>query len=559
MSEPDDTADDRITLSKREYLALLGIGGAGIAGYASARTGDLSGDLLVGGLDAPLTQQYRKGRYVTAPAASFDSDDLQTGELAWLTDTGQIGVIDEDGDIGTPPIGSSEAPVPAVTTEETKSDRAVIRFDPAEDDLQSVIDASPEHTRIVGHKETDVSVTDTITANTDGLSIESISLVAANGLDDDILRTTGDGVIISDVSIDGNNANNTEGHALRFTSPAPGSVVKHVTIVDPTRDGVNYDGGENLTFIDVFVNDTSEGENRVTSTVDGFDGTVTDSVFIGCEAHGNPDSGFELDDACENVSYFKCRATNNQTGFECHNHLVNGVGNKDIDYISCVTENNQNEGLSVRTTSDGDVAATNVHIIGGAFKNEDSDGLRISDVDTLHVDTKSVDNGRFGCWIHGESKNVNVDGIYRDNPNDGLRVSEDVDTVRISGDYIGNGGFGVSVMDSPAHVRFIDINSRLNGRHGVWVNGGEWVTILASLIGDNDEDNGGYADLLIDSSNEPGRVADTTFHGDSDTAVEIDTGVEDWVIEYNDFRPFSGTTAIDDNGTGTSTTGNHGN
>ncbi len=118
MSE-DGGEDDTISLSKREYLALLGVGTAGAAGYAAAAGGDGvgGGDVLLGGLDAPLTQQYRKGRYVTSPAASFDASDLATGEFAWLTDTGQIGVIDEDGSIGTPPLGSSANPLPSVTTE----------------------------------------------------------------------------------------------------------------------------------------------------------------------------------------------------------------------------------------------------------------------------------------------------------------------------------------------------------------------------------------------------------------------------------------------------------
>ena len=148
--EPETEGDrtplpDRIYRTRRQLLAGLAVGGAAAAGVAMASTNNQGGDLLLGGLDAPLTQQYRKDAYVTAPASAFDASALSTGELAWITDTGQFGVIDEDGDIGSPPIGTDDNPIPEIhseslATEVLKSGPYSIEHNDEEDTLDFIYD-----------------------------------------------------------------------------------------------------------------------------------------------------------------------------------------------------------------------------------------------------------------------------------------------------------------------------------------------------------------------------------------------------------------------------------
>lgn len=104
---------DRITLSRRQMLAAMGIVGA--SGYAagSRSLNDPSGDpnVYAAGFGGSLTSQKRKETYVSAPDSAFDQTALEENELAIVPDA--FGLAAYDGsDLDVLRLGSATNPSP---------------------------------------------------------------------------------------------------------------------------------------------------------------------------------------------------------------------------------------------------------------------------------------------------------------------------------------------------------------------------------------------------------------------------------------------------------------
>lgn len=496
-NDPHDSRDpdDEIRLTRRTAMALLAAAGVGGAAVGANTLDDPQGDpnLQTGGISTNLTDQKRRDQYVTAPDSAFDPSQLQGNELAWVTDTGEIGVYNGSS-LEHPPLGSSSNPVPSINTDRVhtdsrnaevvirKNDNGNIEIDGPDGDIsfsgdimdaiQAANDAAPSggwHIHIAaGQYDFDntfsdgeaVKITKPIKLTGAGYAthIRAKDGTADSGEGIRAISVQSDGVQFHDFRIDSNQQNNN--------GDGDGNTIQNSTDGHNIRVGTN--GGASA---DDFI---MSGVWSVNSTGDGVEpmgsctgATITGNIFRDCWEQ------CVHYDGCSDVV-----VDGNLMDGEVNNAVVSTFSSDGQVCSGCELTNNrilngQVEGVAIYP---GDGTVEDFLVEGNQIENMTDEGIRVfagNQQDNPPRDIRIKNNtvrecgGGAGSEIrHGDGITVQNNDVVR-NEKRGISVDANggnITDCRVDGNNVKNNGVsttspGVLVRDrgnTLEHVRVTD-------------------------------------------------------------------------------------------------------
>lgn len=180
---------------------------------------------------------------------------------------------------------------------------------------------------------------------------------------------------ISDLTVDGNKANNTSaGTAISFqgtsatVAPITGIRIDRVNIVNPNGIGIGIGGATDFSVSDCQV--TSSGDN-------GFDcNGVARGTYSSCTAKSAATDGFFVGDhTCSDVTYLSCSAVDcGHSGFDVD--AITGDTVVDIRYVACTST-----GVTTydgwRVVGDGTVGSVVIQLVSCQAKAGARDGYAV--------------------------------------------------------------------------------------------------------------------------------------------------------------------------------------